>query len=63
MADQDPLETMDPQDSLDLKEREVGNTTRALFNLLPHMPILGSSNSTAKKDMMLEVQTNGDTII
>ena len=30
---------------------------------LPDMPILGSSNSAANKDMMLKIQTNGDTII
>ena len=33
------------------------------FNPLPDMPILGSSNSTANKDMMSNVWTNGDTII
>ena len=27
------------------------------------MPILGSSNSAASKDMMLKIWTNGDTII
>ena len=29
------------------------------FKPLPHMPILGSSNSTAKKNMMLKIWTNG----
>ena len=29
-----------------------GNTTSTLFNPLPHMPIFGSSNSAANKDMM-----------
>ena len=33
------------------------------FNLLPHMPILGSSNSEAKKDMMEKIWINGDTFI
>ena len=30
---------------------------------LPHMPILGSSNSAANKDMMSKIWTNRDTII
>ena len=30
---------------------------------LPHMPILGSLNSAANKDMMSKIWTNGDTII
>ena len=30
---------------------------------LPDMPILGSSNSAANKDMMSKIWTNGDTII
>ena len=33
------------------------------INRLPYMPILGSSNSTTKKDMMSKIWTNGDTII
>ena len=33
------------------------------INLLPHMPILGSSNSAANKDMMSKIWTNGDIII
>ena len=33
-----------------------------LFNLLPHMPILGSFNSAANKDMMSKILTNGDTV-
>ena len=32
------------------------------LNYLPHMPILGSSNSVANKDMMSKILTNGDTI-
>ena len=32
------------------------------FNPLPHMPILDSSNSTAKNGMMSKIWTNGDTI-
>ena len=31
-------------------------------NPLPHMPILGSSNSAANKDVMSKIWTNGDTI-
>ena len=33
-----------------------------IVNPLPHMPILGSSNSAANKDMMLKIWTNGNTI-
>ena len=33
------------------------------INPLPHMPILGSSNSAANKDMMSKIWTNADTII
>ena len=33
------------------------------FNPLPHMPILGSSNSAASNDVMSKIWTNGDTII
>ena len=32
------------------------------FNHLPHMPILGSSNSAPSKDMMSKLLTNRDTI-
>ena len=32
-------------------------------NPLPHMPILGSSNPAANKDMMSEIWTNWDTNI
>ena len=30
-----------------------------LLNPLPHMPILGSSNSAANEDMMAKIWTNG----
>ena len=33
-----------------------------MFNPLPHVPILGSSNSAANKDIMARIWTNGDTI-
>ena len=33
------------------------------INPLPHMPILGYSNSAAIKDMMSKIWTNGDTSI
>ena len=33
------------------------------LNPLPHMPIFGSSNSTANKDMISDIWTNRDTII
>ena len=29
---------------------------------LPHMPILGSSNSAANKDVISKILTNGDTV-
>ena len=32
------------------------------INPLPHIPILGSSNAAANKDMMSKILTNGDTI-
>ena len=32
-------------------------------NPLPHMPILGSSNSAVNKDMMSKIRTNTDAII
>ena len=35
----------------------------ALHNPLPDMPILGSSNSAANKDMISKIWTDGDTII
>ena len=31
----------------------------SLFNPLPHMPILGSSNSATYKNMMSKLRTNG----
>ena len=34
-----------------------------MINPLPDRPILGSSNSTANKDMMSKILTNGDTVI
>ena len=34
----------------------------AHLNPLPHMPISGSSNSAANKDMMSKLLTNGNTI-
>ena len=37
--------------------------TTVLFNPLPDMPMLGSSNSAANKDMMSKIWTNWDTII
>ena len=33
------------------------------FNPLPDVPILGSSNSAANKDMMSKTWTKGDTVI
>ena len=39
------------------------NVQKTNFNPLPDMPILGSSNSKATKDMVSKTWTNGDTII
>ena len=39
------------------------NLKNNCFNPLPDMPILGSSNLAANKDMMSKIWTNGDTII
>ena len=36
--------------------------TESSLNPFPDMPILGSSNSAANKDMMPKIWTNGDTI-
>ena len=36
---------------------------RTRFNPSPDMPILGSSNSAANKDIMSKICTNGDAII
>ena len=36
---------------------------KKMFNPLPDMPILGSSNSAANKDMMSKIWTHGDKII
>ena len=33
-----------------------------VINPLPHMPILGSSNSAANKDMMSKLLTKGDLV-
>ena len=33
------------------------------FNSLPDMPILGSSHSTANKDVMSKIWTNGHKVI
>ena len=33
------------------------------FNPLPDMPILGSTNSAANKNIVSKIWTNGDTII
>ena len=52
-----------------LREREnyyAGSIIFSFFqycNPLSDMPILGSSNSAANKDMMAKIWTNGDTII
>ena len=33
------------------------------FNPIPDMPVLGSSNSSANKDMVAKIWTNAGTII
>ena len=41
-----------------------GNLSTCLsFNPLPYMPVVGSSNSAANKDMMSKICANGDTVI
>ena len=47
--------------SLDLKCIDVG-VQNSFNNPLLDMPILGSSNSAANKDMMSKILTNGDAI-
>ena len=39
------------------------HTISTMINPLPHMPILGSSNSAPNKGMMSKTRTNGGTII
>ena len=36
--------------------------SKPILNPLPHMPIFGSSNSAANKDIMPKILTNADTI-
>ena len=43
--------------------RQFLNAVFLKLNPLPHMVILGSSNSAANKDMMSRIWTNGDTVI
>ena len=45
------------------KNVDLQSLTEMRLYPLPHRPILGSSNSAAKKDMMEKIWTNGDTII
>ena len=42
---------------------KVKSVCRREINPIPHMPILGSSNSAANKNMVSKMWTNGDTII
>ena len=46
-----------------LLQKSHSNLILFIINPLPDMPILGSSNSTAKKDMMSKIWTNVDTFI
>ena len=39
------------------------NSTGQLLIPLSDMPILGSSNSAVNENMMLDIWTNGDTVI
>ena len=43
--------------------RDHYSDTTTLLNPVPDMPILGSFNSKATKDMMSKIWANGDTII
>ena len=42
---------------------KMGRSTILAFNLLPHMPTLGSSNSAGNEDMMGKIWTDGNTNI
>ena len=52
---------------VNVKLSNDGKYMRLMFeislNPLPHMAILGSSNSAANKDMMSKIRTNVDTVI
>ena len=43
--------------------QRLGSFSSYIFNPLPDMQILGSSNSVANKDIMSKIWTNGDTLI
>ena len=45
------------------KGENAGYLPLQVFHPLPHMPILSSSNSTTKKDVMSKIWTNGNTFI
>ena len=45
-----------------LMDEQIDMIMARMINPLPHMPILGSSNSAANKDMMSKILSNGDTI-
>ena len=48
---------------VDLQSSHYICKSNDFFVPLAYMPILGSSNSVANKDMMAKIWTNGDTII
>ena len=41
---------------------QIESNCRGQINPLHNMPILGSSNSAAKKDVLSDIKTNGDII-
>ena len=46
-----------------INRKQIKIKEHAQLKPLPHMPILGSSNSAANKDMISLILKNGDTII
>ena len=44
-------------------EKYWNTTCKIGVDPLPHLPILGSSNSATNKDLILKIWTNEDTII
>ena len=57
--------TQDKTGTSSMRSRHLIPTAEKHFKLNPllDMPILGSTSSATKKDMMSKIWTNGDTII
>ena len=54
------MHKMLPEKLIKTESKKLPGCSLFTFNTLPHMPILGSSNSAANKDMMSKILTNGD---